>query len=397
MNTFSTLCLSLAPGFAERAAAASPKRNPRPETAMQARLHPGLRIVRPALQFTIIALLLANGADAKTLKIATSLPEGSAFVAHMREAGDNIAQRTDGRVKLKFYPGGVMGNDKTVMRKMRVGQLHGAALTSGPLASVYPDIELYSLPLFFRDYDEVDYVRERMDEKLKAGLSQMGFAALAISEGGFAYLLSRTALRRVEDLTRAKIWIPEDDIMSRTALEIAGASPIPLQIADVYTSLQTGLIDTVAAPPMGAIAFQWHTKVRYMTNVPLMYLIGVMCIDSDTFGGLRPEDQASVRDEIASASRRLDAESRLGDANAAEALKNQGVKFVTAPSEQEVGRWHDISSRATERLRTLNRYSESLLTEMIEHVEVYRAQQGAASPPPPASQPAPTAAGAQAQ
>jgi len=332
-----------------------------------------------AMVVASLGLLTALSADAKTLKIATLMPEGSGFVSEMRQAGDNIRERTEGRVKFKFYPGGVMGNDKTVMRKMRVGQLHGAALPSGPLASVYPDIEIYSLPLFFRDYDEVAYVRERIDKELKTGLSEVGFTVLAISDGGFAYLLSQSALRRVEDLPQAKIWIPEGDIMSQTALEIAGASPIPLPTADVYTALQTGLIDTVAAPPMGAIAFQWHTKVRTMTNVPLMYLIGIFTIDRKTFEKLRPEDQLIIREEIANASERLDQASRLGDANATEALKNQGIEFVTASSEEELERWHDISIQATEHLRKLDRYSTGLLDEMVEHVNTYRELNSGAS------------------
>jgi TRAP-type C4-dicarboxylate transport system substrate-binding protein len=334
----------------------------------------------PALLAMSLGLLFATSVHAKTLKIATLMPEGSGFVSEMRQAGNKIQERTEGRVKLKFYPGGVMGNDKTVMRKMRIGQLHGAALPSGPLARVYPDIELYSLPLLFRDYAEVEYVRERLDEQLKAGLAKAGFTALSISDGGFAYLLSQTTIRRVEDLAKTKVWIPEGDIMSQTALEIAGVSPIPLPTADVYTALQTGLIDTVAAPPMGAIAFQWHTKVRTMTNVPLMYLIGIFTIDSKTFSKLRPEDQVVVREEIANASERLDAETRLGDAGAMEALRNQGIEMVMASSPAEVERWHDISVRATERLRGLNRYSESLLDQIIEYLETYRAQLPLASP-----------------
>ncbi len=329
---------------------------------------------RHAFVVAAIGLLLATDVGAKTLKIATLMPEGSGFVTEVRKAGKNIQQRTAGRIKLKLYPGGVMGNDKTVMRKMRVGQLHGAALTSGPLASVYPDIELYGLPLLFRNYDEVDYVRERIDGKLEAGLERAGFTVLSISDGGFAYLLSRKPLRRVEDLPKAKVWIPEDDIMSQTALELVGVSPIPLPIADVYTSLQTGLIDTVAAPPMGAIAFQWHTKVRYLTHVPLIYLVGILAIDNKTFEKLRPEDQTVIREEIANASDRLDAEARRGDADAAEALQKQGIEFVMPPSSAEVARWHDIRDRAIQRLRGLNRYSEELLDELIEHLQTYRAQ-----------------------
>jgi TRAP-type C4-dicarboxylate transport system substrate-binding protein len=329
---------------------------------------------------SLLVSLLAMPVAAKSLKIATLMPEGSGFLTEMRQAGKNIKERTAGRVSLKFYPGGVMGNDKTVMRKMRVGQLHGAALTSGGLASVYPDIELYSLPLIFRDYDEVDYVRSQVDQTLKDGLEKAGFTALSISDGGFAYLLSSTSISKVEDLPNAKVWIPEDDILSQITLELAGVSPIPLPIADVYTSLQTGLIDTVAAPPMGAIAFQWHTKVDYLTNVPLMYLTGVLALDTKTFKKLKPADQEVVREEIEVASARLDADARSSDANALEALKKQGVKFVLASSTEELQRWHSISKQAIERLRAMNRYSEANLTKIIELIETYRAQNGAGSP-----------------
>jgi len=218
-------------------------------------------------------LVLGASAEAMTLKIATVMPDGSNWLVEMRQAGETIAERTAGRVKLKFYPGGVMGNDKTVLRKVRAGQLHGGAFTSGALAAVYPDMEIYSLPMLFRDYDEAEHVRARMDDTLKAGLRKKGFVALSIADGGFAYVLSDIPFRSVEDMRGAKTWLPEGDIMSGLTLDIAGVSPVPLPIVDVYTALQTGLVDTVAAPPMGAIAFQWHTKVNYMTDVPLMYLV----------------------------------------------------------------------------------------------------------------------------
>ncbi len=201
----------------------------------------------------------------------------------MRKAGKEIEDKTRGAVRFKFYPGGIMGSDKTVMRKIRAGQLHGGGFTGGALAQVYPDIDLYGLPLLIRSYAEADYVRSRMDDTLIAGLDRSGFVALALSDGGFAYLMSQQPLRQVGDLRGAKVWIQEGDVMSLTAFEIAGVSPIQLALADVYTALQTGLVDTVAAPAMGAIALQWHTRVKYLTDVPLTYLIGAFVIDRKTF------------------------------------------------------------------------------------------------------------------
>jgi len=326
------------------------------------------------LPSAILALLLLGAsAEAQTIKIATVVPDGSTWLVEMRKAGDEIAEKTHGRVKLKFYPGGVMGNQKTVLRKMRAGQLHGGAFTSGALAQIYPDAELYSLPLLFRSYDEVDYVRRQMDQTIREGLAEKGFEALAIGDSGFAYLMSQKPLRKVDDLHGAKVWLVEGDVMSRVAFEIAGVSPVLLPIGDVYTALQTRLIDTVAAPPMAAIAFQWHAKVKYLTDVPLMYLIGIFAIDSKVFGKLSSSDQRILRETVAVSAAHLDVESRAGEQNAKQALRNQGIEFVTASSHAELQRWHDMSSQAVAKLRGMGRYSETMISEILRLLEEYRA------------------------
>jgi TRAP-type C4-dicarboxylate transport system substrate-binding protein len=321
----------------------------------------------------LVLLLLAASAAAQTLKIATVVPEGSSWLAEMRKAGDEIAEKTQGRVRLKFYPGGVMGDQKTVLRKMRAGQLQGGAFTGGAMAKIHPDADLYSLPLLFRSYGEVDHVRKRMDQGIREGLARKGFEALAIGDTGFAYLMSQKPIREVGDLAGAKVWIPEDDVMSRLAFEIAGVSPVPLAIADVYTALQTHLVDTVAAPPMATIAFQWHAKLEYLTDVPLMYLFGVLALDRKAFAELGPGDQAVLRETVAASAARLDAESRAGEESAKAALRKQGIEFVTASSEEEVQRWHDIGAETLVKLRATGRYSEASISEILRLVEEHRA------------------------
>jgi len=343
---------------------------------MPAERHGAVGIARLALLTlaTVGPLLAAGGATARTLKIATVLPEGSSWMREMRAAGGEIAKETRDRVKLKFYPGGIMGDDKTVLRKLRAGQLHGAAFTSGALAQVVPDTELYSLPFLFRNYAEVDYVRERLDPAIRSGLEAAGFAVLAISDGGFAYLLSRKPLRKVDDLVGTKVWIIEGDIMSETALEVAGVTPVPLPLADVYTGLQTGLVDTIAAPPQGAIAFQWHTKVKYLTDVPLMYLVGVLAVDRRVFDKLSDQDQKTVRNIIGAAARRLDSENRRGDVAAKQALANQGIEFVTASSDAELERWRDIAVEAVDLLRKQDRYSDQMIDDIQATLETFRSE-----------------------
>ncbi len=328
------------------------------------------------LLFLVAAGLLSvpTSAPARTLKLATVVPEGSAWVKEMRKVGEEIQRQTQGRVRFKLYPGGIMGNDKTVLRKIRAGQLQGGAFTSGAMAQVYPDIDLYGLPLMFRNYDEVNYVRERMDEKLIAGLERAGFVALAITEGGFAYLMSQRPMRQVSDLGGAKVWTQEGDVMSETALEIAGVSPVQLSLADVYTALQTGLVNTVGAPAMGAIAMQWHTKVKYLTDVPLTYLTGAFVIDGKVFAKLEPADQRVIREVVREAAQRLDAGSREGEQSALRALRQQGIQFVSATTPAEKERWHDIAREAMAVLRKRQIYSAAMFDEIERLVEEYRSE-----------------------
>ncbi len=332
---------------------------------------------RRLIPLFVAALLLGSAAaHAKTLKIATVAPEGSAWMREMRAVATEIDRRTAGRVRLKFYPGGVMGNDKTVLRKMRAGQLQGGAFTSGSLAGVYPDLELYGIPLLFRSRDEVDYVRSRMDAGMIDGLQKVGLSAMAINDQSFAYLMSQKPAREVADLEGAKVWIQEGDSMSLTGFGLAGVSPVQLSLADVYTALQTGLVDTIAAPLQGAIALQWHTKVRYVTDVPLSYLTGALVIEGRAFDALTSEDQRVVREAVREAAGRLDAETLRGEAGARKALESEGIQFVSPTTPEEVERWHDMARSTVETLRKEGIYSEAVIDEIERLLAEYRSGAG---------------------
>lgn len=320
-----------------------------------------------------LALAPPAAAQKQTLKIATVAPEGTSWMQELRKGAEEVAAATQGRVEIRFYPGGVMGNDKTVLRKIRAGQLQGGAFTGGSLDEVYRDTAIYGLPFLFRSYDEVDYVRERVDPLLKEGLARGGMVALGISEGGFAHVLSGSPVRKVEDLRGKKMWVPEGDVVSQVTLEVAGIAPVPLPLADVYTGLQTRLVDTVATTSAAAIAFQWHTRVKYFTDVPLLYLVGVVAVDQKTFDRLRPEDRAAVQERMGAALARLDALNRQGNASAREALRQQGIAFVGPESPEELARWRGIAVDALERLRTRQAYTPETLEVIRGHLEDFRA------------------------
>jgi TRAP-type C4-dicarboxylate transport system substrate-binding protein len=170
-----------------------------------------------------LALVVAD-ASAATLKIATVSPERSTWIKLLREGGDAVAAETGGRVKFKFYPGGVMGDDRAVLRKMRAGQLHGAVLTAGGLTQQYSDIQLYNLPMVFDSLAEVDFVRARLDPLLMRGLESAGYVSFGLAEVGFAYAMSKQPLASVADVRAAKVWVPDGDEGSARALRAFGVA-----------------------------------------------------------------------------------------------------------------------------------------------------------------------------
>lgn len=321
---------------------------------------------------TLLFACVLSTAQAITLKIATLAPSGTTWMKEMKQGAKTIAEQTSNRVKLKFYPGGVMGNDKSVLRKMRVGQLHGGAFSSGSLINIYPDAQIYSLPFVFRSYEEVDYVRKHMDDSIRAGLKKNGLVAIGISEGGFAYLLSNSPVAKAADMKGLKVWVPEGDMVSQAMFEAAGISPIQLAIADVYTGLQTGLIDTAAGTATGAIAFQWHTKMKYMTDEPLVFLIGILAIDNKAFSKLTLADQAIVQKVMTETFERLDQLNRQDNDNAKQALSTQGIIF-TQPTVEEKNNWYNISKTALTELGKQGAYSPAMFETLKKHLMDYRA------------------------
>ncbi|MDH3222018.1 MAG: TRAP transporter substrate-binding protein DctP [Gammaproteobacteria bacterium] len=296
-----------------------------------------------------MALVFSAGVDAKTLKIATLAPAGTTWMMEMQAGAKQIEMRSAGRVKLKFYPGGVMGSDQSVHRKIRVGQLQGGAFTPGGLAQVDTSIQALGLPMMFDSLDEVDYVRQRIDPVLAQQMESHGFVILGITEGGFARILSRQPMQDLEALRASKVWVPEGDMVGQTVFRALGISPISLPISDVFTGLQTGLIETIAVNPTSAIAFQWHTSTSYMTDVPVTYLIGVLAVEKDAFGKLSAEDQAIVREEMDKVFKRMNAINRADNEAAKLALQQHGITFVPAnPGEAE--RWRSLADQSIEEM-----------------------------------------------
>jgi TRAP-type C4-dicarboxylate transport system substrate-binding protein len=275
-----------------------------------------------------MALLFCSGLQAKVFKISTEYPGGNAVLNELRAVGERIKAQTEGRVTFKFYPGGVMGDGTAVQRKIRIGQLHGTFIHSGALANSYKNSQALNAPLLFRDYEEVDAVRAEFDAVLNQGFIDSGWHTYGLIEGGFAYAMTAVPATDMETLKSQKLWLPANDPFSEKIARAFDISPIVLNIGDVLTALQTGAIDAIVAPPVGAITLQWYTRTQYLTDAPFMYTYGVIALAEKAVQRLSEPDQQILAEQLTASSKLLDTMARADNLKAFSALESLGINIV---------------------------------------------------------------------
>ena len=324
----------------------------------------------------LTALLAAGPLSAQTLKIATVTPEGSAWMRDMRAAAAEIGERTGGEVQVKFYGGGVMGDDLRVLRKIRTGQLQGAVLTSSALTGRYPNVLQYGLPLMFRSREEMLFIRRRFDPVLEQGLRDSGYETFGFGSLGFARIMSgRKPVVRLEDARGLKIWVPDGDDIGLRAMRSVGLAPVQLPISDVLVGLQTGLVEVIVTPPSGAILLQWHTRLRYVTDFPVVFAFGLLAMDRGAFDRLSEPNQAIVREEFGALSARLDRRDAQDNLEATQALKNSGLEYLALTAE-EILRWRQAFTEIYPELVREAGMSRGMHEEIMQALHDFRGESG---------------------
>lgn len=280
----------------------------------------------------------------QVFKIATLAPQGSAWMNFIQAGATKIAEETDGRVKFKFFAGGIQGNDSKVLRKMRNGQLHGGAFSAGSLSNLTSSVLLYGLPFLFNDEKEVNLIRAEFDDYVEQSLLDAGLVTFGFAGGGFAQIMSNSKVSNLQDLKGKRVWIPEGDTVSYKGMEHFGLSPVTLPITDVLTGLQTGLVDVIGASATAALVLQWHTKVSHVSSMNVSYLYGVLGISEKHYQKISPADQEIVQRNFRKVYKQMEKLSAKDDARAAEALIGSGITVV----EPEAGFLEDVQSRSRE-------------------------------------------------
>ena len=286
--------------------------------------HRGLLLVL----LTLLGLAKALADPTYVLKFATLAPEGTSWMNVINAWAAQVEKASNGRLEFKIYPGGVMGDEPDMLREIRLGELQGAAFTGHGIGEIYSPARVLEVPFLFHNYAEVDYVRGKLLPQIRQGFYRHGFVLLGFMDTGFIYIFSSAPVPSLNALRTHRVWMWEGDPLERAFFDASGVPPVPLALPDVYTSLSTGLVNTVMAPPFGAIALQWFTKTPYMTNMPIADGTGALLVTRQFFDSLPRDLQTILLNTGDAAGKAIIEATRIDNERSLAVLKAHGVSFL---------------------------------------------------------------------
>lgn len=324
--------------------------------------------------------VLAEAKPEHVLKFATLAPSGSTWMLILEDWAEKVERESQGRLGFKFYPGGVQGDEPDVLKKMRFGQIHGAAFSGHGIGSIYSPARVLELPFMFDTFAEIDYVRDRLTPEFQEGFREHGYELLGWMELGFVHMFSQEPIKSIEQLKEHRVWLWQGDPMGHAFFHASGISPVPLSIIDVFTSLSTGLVDTVYCTPLASIALQWFTKTRYVTETALTNAMGAMVVSRRFFDRLPADLQQLLRQTGRETGQRLIAATREDNARSIEELKARGMIFTDASHLPEA-ELRAITERAARELMNSGYLPEATVQRARALVEEFRSAAEASHPP----------------
>lgn len=289
---------------------------------------------RLAFAVALVGFLAGGTARAQTqLKIATLAPEGSSWMVAFHEWAKNVEEHTSGKIKVKFFAGGTAGDERDAVRKMRLGQLNGAAVTAIGLGLINSEVRVLELPMLIDNYGELDFVRNKLDADIRKKFEEKGYVLLAWGDVGPVHIFSNVAIKGKADLAQTKMWAWVDDALVRELFHQLGVNGVPLGVPDVLPSLQTGLINACYGSPLSTLALQWYTKVKYMTSMHITQAIGATVITKKEFDKLTPDLQKTLIADSKEFEVKVLKTLRTDNEKALTSMKQAGLQVVESPPE----------------------------------------------------------------
>ena len=322
----------------------------------------------------VAALAMARPAKADPIEIrlATLAPSGSPWMEVLNKAADEIKTKTAGRVTMKYFEGGQQGDERDFVRKIKLGQLDGAAVTSIGLAMIDESIRVLEVPMIFNSVEEVDYVADKMWPHFQKKFEAKGFKLNDRGEVGWVYFLSKTKIESLADLKGQKVWQWGDDQLVGAMFKKLALNGVPLGVPEVDASLTSGRITAAYGSPVAAVALQWYTKVKYMTSMPMSFAIGATVVSLDSLKKMTPEDQKALEEIGKASAKKLRKVIRKANEDAKNTMVKKGVTVVTTPTAMV----DEFTKNSLEVQKSLagKVYSQAELDDVIKYRDEYRAK-----------------------
>ena len=309
---------------------------------------------RSLLLAALVAALAAGplAAAPKTLKLATLVPEGSVWDKELRAMAAEVQKRTEGRVEIRIYPGGVAGDEPDVVRKMRIGQMQAATLTLSGLEDIDDGFAVFGVPRFLSSYQELYHVVDALTPTLAARMDKQGFVLLGWGHAGWINLFSRTPVQVPADLKKLKLYVRAGDNDMVQWWKSHGYQPVPLATTDIMTGLTTGMIDALPSPPLAAMTFQWYRPTPYMLDLGMAPLVGATVVSKKAWATISPADQAVLRELAQRMGDRLEQAIPEQDRKAVEEMSRRGLTVTKPKDAAQQKAWDDAAAEFASSMRS---------------------------------------------
>ncbi len=310
----------------------------------------------PRVSAAFLLALALGGADTAPaqepikIKMATLVPDGSAWHLVLQEMAEKWKTQTNGKVTVQIYAGSVAGDDGDVVRKMRLGTLNAGLLTSVGLSTIDRTVYALQVPMMYTSYEELDYVLAKMEPKLKAAMEAKGFVVLNWVDAGWVRFFTKTPVTKPEDMKPLKLfaWAGDND-----AIEVwkgAGFNPVPLPSTEISTALQTGLVSALATTPQAAVILQWYNHAKNMTDVKWAVLLGATVVSKATWEKIPADLRPGLLKTAEEYGARLRDEVHKADARDIEAMRKRGLNVVTVDAASEA-QWRSLVGNVEGKIR----------------------------------------------
>jgi TRAP-type C4-dicarboxylate transport system substrate-binding protein len=328
-------------------------------------------LVTLSLLCAVLIASQSSWAADKQLRIGTLAPKNSLYHRQLMELGEVWRAAQGGNAKYLVYPDGSQGGETELARRMRIGQLQGALLSVVGLREIEPSISaLQSMPLLFKSWDEVDYVREKMRPAMEKKFLDKGFVVLAWGDAGWVRFFSKDAAFRPDDFKRMKFFAWGSEPEQQEIMKSLGYTPVPLETSDILPSIQTGMINVVPSTPYFALASQVFSSAPNMLDINWAPIVGALVITKKTWDDMSPEVQATMRTASDKAGVQLRAKARQEVDEAVDAMKKRGL-VVNRPNAAQMQEWNDLAEKLYPRIRGVMVPAETF-DEVFAHLKAFR-------------------------